>query len=117
MLSGATEGRIDIGVARAEPVSERRPQKLARRGWRRAFHHEVLAVEEICGVLGIRRHGAEAWKGRKLSAGPLPAVADEILDAPRARSFRMTPRGLGIPAREIEDAVLGGRRLLAPRML
>src|SRR4029079_12462532 len=56
----------------------------------------------------------EARKGTERRAGPLPSVADEIVDAPRAPPGRRAARRLWIPAREIEHAVRRGRCLLAP---
>ena len=40
--SRAAERGVDVRIARAEPVAERRPEQLARRRRRCALHHEVL---------------------------------------------------------------------------
>src|SRR3989442_7272278 len=102
VLSDATEGRINIGIPCTKPIAERGPQQLARRGRRRTLHHEVLAVEEVGGVFRIRRHGAKPRKRPKRRARPLPAVPDEILDAPDARAPPMASRRVGIPAPQTE---------------
>src|SRR5439155_1987751 len=115
-LSGATEGRIDVRVARAEPVPKRGTQQLARSRGRRPLHDEVLAVEEIGGILRIRRHRVEAGKRRERRTGPFPSVAHEILDAPGARSGWMRAGGPRIPRGKIEHAVLRSWLGVAPRM-
>src|SRR4051794_8331054 len=66
----ASERRIDIWVARAKPVAERRPQELACGGGRGALHDEVLAVEEVGRILRVRGHRAEAGKWREHAARP-----------------------------------------------
>src|SRR2546422_8592946 len=113
VLSDATEGRINIWIPCTKPIAERGPQQLACRGRRRTLHHEVLAVEEVGGVFRIRRHGAKPRKRPKRRARPLPAVPDEILDAPVARAGGIAARGLGIPAGEVEDAFSRPCRLRA----
>src|SRR5438093_379011 len=65
----------------------------------------VPAAEEVGGILWIRRHGPKAGKRRERRARPLPAVPDEILDAPDARAGGIATRRLGIPCREVERAV------------
>src|SRR5512136_723518 len=112
----AAELRVDVRVARAEPVAERRPQQLAGSGGRSALHDEVLAVEEISRVLRVGRRRAEAGERREGSAGPFPAVADQLLGAPGASARGMTTRRLRVPAGEVEDAVHGRRLLVAPRV-
>src|SRR5262245_60670986 len=115
-LLHAAERRVDVWIPCAEPVAERRSYQLARGRRRGALHHEVLAAEKVRGVLGIGSHHAEAGEGCEHRTGPLPAVTDEILDTPGARTSGMTAGGLGIPARKIEDAVRGCRLVIAPRM-
>src|SRR5581483_7007320 len=100
----AAKGCVDIGIPRPEPVSERRTQQLARRGRRGAFHHEMFLVEEVRGVFGVRRQRREAREWRERRARPLPAVANEIVNAPCAPAVRTAACRLRIPTREIEHA-------------
>ena len=116
LMSDAAECRIDIWIARPEPVAEGRPQQLVRRRRRGALHDQVLAVEEVRRVFRIRRHRAKPRERRERRAGPFPAVADEILDAPGARARGMAADRLRIPARKVEDAVLGRRAVASPRI-
>src|SRR5262249_274293 len=82
---------------------------------RRAFHHEMFAIEEVGRVLGIRGHRTEARERRERRAGPLPAVAHEIVDSPSRLSRRMAAGRFGIPTLEIKDAARGTRSCLTPR--
>ncbi len=61
-------------------------------------------VEEVRRVLRIARAGREAREGPEDRRRPLPAIAHQILDAPRRRAARVRPDRLRLPAVEIEDA-------------
>src|SRR5918994_1991179 len=75
----------------------------------------MLAVEEVSGVRRVRGHRPEAWKRCKHGTRPFPAVAHEIVDAPRAASGGVTPRRLRIPALEVEHSVRSGGHCFSPR--
>ena len=79
----AAERRIDVRIARAEPVAERRPQELARGRRRRALHHEVLAVEEIRRVFRIRRHRAESPGTAQTPCSSIPSRCRRDPQRPR----------------------------------
>src|SRR5262245_19976233 len=76
----------------------------------------MLLVEEVSGVLGIRRQRSKSRKRCERRARPLPPVADQILDPPRARAVGMAAGWLRIPAREVEDAAPICRIRVAPRI-
>src|SRR5437667_11454091 len=116
VASRAAKRGVHIRIAAAEPVAEGRPQKLARGRGRGALDDEVLTVEEVGRVLGIRCHGAESWKRRECRARPLPSIADHVLGTPGARTCRMAAGGLRIPTRELEHAVRGNRLGISPWM-
>lgn len=91
----AAKLREDIRVMGLIPIAKTFPQKLRRRRLRRPFEHEVLAVEEIGGVLRIRFKRDKSGKRRERRLGPLPAVADQLVHAPGAYPFRFDPTGAG----------------------
>src|SRR5262245_12251563 len=94
----AAERGIDVGIPWTEPVAKRRAKQLMSGDGRRALHHEMLPIEKISRVFGIRRHGLKPWKRLERGGGPLPAVADKILHAPCARSGGTTSSWDGIKA-------------------
>src|SRR5260370_1690734 len=101
---------------RLEPVWERPPQHASGGARRAALHYEVLAVEEICGVIRIEGHGREPRKRRELRPGPLPPVPHKIMNPKRARARGMRADRRGIPRFEIEISPGSAWRFLAPRI-
>ena len=85
----ASEARVHVWVMAPEPVAERRPQQLTRGDRRRTFITMCSPSKKSAEYSRIRRHRAEAGEWCKRRARPLPAVPDEVLDAPGARSRRM----------------------------
>src|SRR5215467_1548825 len=74
----------------------------------------MQAVVEVCRIVGIERQGRKSWKRRELRARPLPAIANEIVDAERAGTRGMRAHRGGIPGMEVKIAVALGWRLVAP---
>src|SRR5260370_2721581 len=99
---------------RLEPVWERPPQHASGGARRAALHYEVLAVEEICGVIRIEGHGREPRKRRELRPGPLPPVPHKIMNPNGARARGMRADRRGIPRFEIEISPGSAWRFLAP---
>src|SRR6185503_6889828 len=93
----ASERRVHEGVAPAKPVAEGRPEKLRGRRRRRPLQDEVIAVEEVGGVFRVGGLGAESREGSERRARPLPAVADQIVDPPRAAPFGPAAGRLRVP--------------------
>src|SRR4029077_7608376 len=99
---------------RLEPVPERPPQHARGRARRTTLHHEVLPIEEIRRISGIKRKWLEPGKRSERRARPFPTIPDEIGNAevavtPWVRSCRNR-----VPALEIKIAVPRGRRFRAP---
>src|SRR4029079_10169859 len=103
----APECGVHVRIARTEPVAECRPDQLARSCRRRACHDDVRAGEEVGGGRRIGVDRAQPREGCEHGARPLPAVADEIVDAPGAATGGMRAGWLRIPPVEAEHAVLG----------
>ena len=117
MRLDAAERRIDVRIPRPEPVAERRPQQLARRGRRRALHHEVLAVEEVGGVLRIRRHRAEAGKRRERACSSTPSRCRPDRRRPRrSRPAGWLPAGCGSQLEKSNTPCADVGRGVAPRI-
>src|SRR4029434_3651514 len=86
----AAELREDVGIVSLVPVPEAPAHQLRRGGPRGALEHEVLAVEDVGGIPGILRDPRlESLKSRERRVRPFPSVAHELVDAPRARAFRI----------------------------
>src|SRR5436190_23411249 len=81
-----TELGEDVGVVRLEPVPEAAARQAAIGGPRSAQEHEVALVEEIRRIAAVAFHGAEPWEGAEGCRGPLPSVADQLVNAERART-------------------------------
>jgi hypothetical protein len=64
-----------------KPIAKRPPQHARSRVRRTAFHDEVLGVEKIRGVTGIKRKWLESGKGSKGRARPLPSVSGKVGNA------------------------------------
>src|SRR5216684_792114 len=112
LIVRTTERGVDVRIAWAEPVSEAAADELGSCGRRRPLHHVVLAVEEVRGVQGIRRHWREAGEAVKDRRGPLPAITDEVFDAPGAGAGRIRADRYRIPVCESEiTARLIGKRI------
>src|SRR5579872_776850 len=77
----------------------------------------MLSVEEIGGVIRIRGHRLESIEASEWSRCPLPAIAGEIVNAPRARARWIRADRHRIPIRESEIAARRIGRLIAPRPL
>src|SRR5579872_833396 len=99
------ETGIHVWIVGTEPVTKTRPQEARRSARRRAFHHVMLAVEEVGGVAGIERKFFESFEWGEDRGGPLPSVADHLSRAVRTRCSRID--GDRIPALEIR---VDGRR-------
>src|SRR5690348_1147777 len=102
---------------RLEPVAKRSPQHARRRPRRPAFHHEMLAVEKIRRVAGIKWKRLESGKRFERRRGPFPSVAKQILGAKSASSARMCADGCRVPVMKIEIPSLSVRRFITPRKL
>src|SRR5262245_46500714 len=98
------------------PVAEARPNEFTGGGPRGPFQDVVLAVEEVGGVAGVALDvRLESGEAVEWCVGPLPAVAHELVDAPRAgRTRRGTGRGRS-PAAEVEVSVGRRGRVRRPR--
>src|SRR5258708_8030194 len=99
-----------------EPVAERPSQHACGRARRTALQDEVLAIEEICGIPGIKRKWLEPQEGRKQRAGPFPTIPHEIRDAEVAVALRIRSHWNRVPTLEIKIAVPCGWRFRAPRV-
>src|SRR5580765_1324739 len=115
-LRDATERRVDVRVVGTEPVAEAAADEVEGGGGGGALQDEVLAVEKFGGLDGIARHGLKAGEAVKDRRGPLPAVADQIVDAPGARAGGIGADGNGIPVRKAEVAPCRIGRRVAPRL-
>ena len=102
---------------RLEPVAERPPEHARGRARRTALHHEVLAIEEIRRVPGIKRKWMESRERRKRRARPFPTVPNDVGDAEVADALGVRSRGNRIPALKIKIAVPRGGRFRAPGVL
>src|SRR4029453_7935769 len=100
----AAEGSIGVRILGAEPVAESASRQRSRRHRRRTFHHEVVAVEEIGGVLGVRRQRLESLERTERCRRPFPAVSEQIVDAERACRLRVRTNRFWIPAMKVEVA-------------
>ena len=78
------------------------------------FEHDVQTIEELGGVFRIRDHRGEARERAEDGLGPLPAVADQIVNAPRAGARRARAGRHRLPRREVEVAVRDRRRVPRP---
>src|ERR1700733_14510068 len=56
----AAELRVHVGIVAVEPVAEAASYEFDGGHRRRALHDVVLAVEEVGGILRVRRHRLEA---------------------------------------------------------
>src|SRR5215469_15407033 len=110
----AAEACIDILIMSLEPVAERRTQHACSRARRSAFHDEVLAIEEICGVSRIERKRFKTGEGREGGGGPLPTVAQKSFHAERAAALGIGVHRGRIPRPEIEVSKSCCRRVVAP---
>src|SRR5580765_1927576 len=98
----ATERCVPIRVVRLKPITERPPQHARRCAGRTAFHHIVLAIEEIRRISGIKGHRRETGKRFEFGARPFPAVTDQVMDSISACAARIGTYRAGIPMREIK---------------
>ena len=116
-LARAAERGVDVRIAWAEPVSE--PATHQRRAPSPATRPSSRNVR--------RRRSRRSTPGRTASARsrrtarnrgrPLPAVADQIVDAERAGAVRMRADRLRIPAHEVEvRRARGSANASAPRI-
>src|ERR1700682_5094475 len=71
-LGRTTEGGVDVGVVRTEPIPETPADQLTRGGGRSSLENVVFAVEEVCGVVCIRRHRLETRESVEHRRRPLP---------------------------------------------
>src|SRR5208337_860548 len=114
LAPNAAKTRIDILVVRLEPVAKGRAQH-ARGGARRStFHDEVLAIKKIGGVATVKRKWLESGEWSKNGGGPLPPIAEQIVDAESALGLGKRIYGQGVPAMKVEITELGVRRFAAP---
>src|SRR6185503_1333328 len=74
----------------------------------------MLAIEKIRRVFGIRHHRRKPGKRTKDRRGPLPTVADEIVNAPRARARGERANGDWVEMHKVKIPALSRRRSLAP---
>src|SRR5207302_4474547 len=81
-----------------------------------ALHDVMLAIEKVRRVDRVRWHGAESREAVERRRRPLPSVADEIVNAPRARARRIRADRNRIPVREIEVTARRVWQFLAPRI-
>ena len=92
-LRRAAEGRVHVRIVAAKPIAEAAADELGRRGRRGAFQDEMLPIEEIGGVIRIRRHRLKSVETGEGSRRPLPSIADEVVHSPRAVAFRIGADG------------------------
>src|SRR6266404_7487257 len=96
------------------PVAETGPDQIGIRGPRRAFQHEVLAVEKIRRVFLILGHiRSKARKGVKFALGPLPAVADQFAHAPEIRALGIKTYRYRRPVSKPDVSVRGPREIIS----
>src|SRR4030095_15525789 len=102
----AAELREDVRVVGLEPVAETGADEVPRGRPGGALEHVVLAIEEVSRVARIGWDvGFEAGQPGEWRPRPLPAVADQVVHAPRARSLRVRAHRRGGPTLEVEIAV------------
>src|SRR4029077_7927094 len=101
------EGGVDVRVVGLEPVAERAAQHRSVGARRAAFHHEMFAVEEIGGVPPVEGKRREAGKGTERCRGPLPSIAEQIVNAERAGARGMSIDGRGVPALRMKISARG----------
>ena len=104
-----------LGSGRVLGAGRLSVHELACRRWRGALDHVVLAVEEVGGIFGIRRHRFESRKGSEDGRGPFPPVADQIVHAPGTGAARAGADRDRIPGREVEVPARGIGSRVAPR--
>src|SRR5262245_41896590 len=112
----AAELREDVWIERLVPVPEAAPQQGVVGGEGAAEQDEAASVEEIRGVASVRRERLEAWERPERCCGPVPAVPNEVENAPGAGAARKSADGPGSPRPEAHVGVLGARLVVAPRM-
>src|SRR5579859_693534 len=110
----APECCVDVRIMWLKPVPEGSPQHACSRSRRPALHHEVLPIEEIRRIAGIKRHRRESRKWRERRSGPFPAVAYQVANPEVARSFRICSRRCRIPLMKIKIAVPRAGDLFSP---
>ena len=110
--SGTWRRRTDSVAGTSCETSAATTRAVCRRG---AFHHEVLAVEEVGRIFRIRRHRRGSPGTARTRCPSTPSRCRR--DPPRPRRLRRQDgcRRLRIPAREVEHAVRWRRRRVAPR--
>src|SRR5450631_2686400 len=91
-VASAAEPGEDLSPDRIVPVAERAPDCHRVRTEGPAAQHLVLRAEEHQGVLRVRE-GCEARVSAEVTGGPLPDIADELVDAERR-----CPAGVGAGA-------------------
>ena len=94
-----------------EPVAKCRPEHACGGARRPAFHDEVLAVEEICGISAIEGKRLESGVRGELRGGPFPSIAQHSLDTEIARPLGESIDGRGIPLMKIKVPELGGNSI------
>src|SRR5450631_1514553 len=79
-VASAAEPREDLSPDRVVPVAERAPDRHGVRTEGPAAQHLVLRAKEDQGVLGVRER-RETGVPTEVARGPLPDVADELVNA------------------------------------
>src|SRR5487761_2556572 len=105
----AAKGSVHVRVMRLEPVPERPSQHACGCARGTTLHHEVLPIEEIRGITGIKRKWLKPGKGRERRARPFPSISHQIGNAEVAVPLGIRSSGNRVPALEIKIAAPRGR--------
>ena len=116
LIRHATKLGEYVGIMGLIPIAKARPQELRIGGPGRALDDKMLAVEKIRRIIRIASHiRRESRQRRKRCVGQLPAVADQFMNSPAARSAGTRTDGHRRPRGEIEIAVTVDQAASSPQ--
>src|SRR3974390_194764 len=115
-LRHAPKAGVNVLIMWLEPAPKRPAQECGCGARRTAFHDEVLSIEEICGIAGIKRKRLETIEWREFAGCPLPAIAEHPDCTKRTDVVHGTLHGRGIPAREVKIPFPGEVFIVTPRI-
>ena len=112
----AAEGGVDVGIVGPEPVAEAAAHSVAAVAGDAPFITKCWPSKKSAEYSGYDAIGWNPGNGANDGGRPLPAVADQVVHAPRALARGMRADRHGIPGREVEEAARRIRRRIAPRV-
>src|SRR6202035_3067382 len=114
-VARGAESAEDLTADRIVPVAESAAAGHRVHPERASAQHLVLGAEEDLRILLVGERG-EARVGREVGRGPLPHVADELVDAERRRAVRIAAGRGGLEMALSEVRVSRSRIGVAPRV-